>query len=89
MHILLDMHMHLMHFPAMKLAQYLSDQGLTDEAFAATVGISQSQISRLKRGISRPSWETLAAIEKVSGGLVTASDFLSGASASAPAEDAA
>lgn len=62
--------------PAMKLSAYLSDKNLTDDAFAAIVGMSQSQISRLKRGISRPSWETVAAIERATGGLVTAADFL-------------
>lgn len=61
----------------MRLAQYLTDQNLTDEAFAALVGVSQSQISRLKRGISRPSWETVAAIERATGGAVTISDFFS------------
>ncbi|TPN44425.1 helix-turn-helix transcriptional regulator [Mesorhizobium sp. B1-1-4] len=59
----------------MKLAQYLSDHEMTDEAFAATVGMSQSQISRIKRGISRPSWDSVAAIERATGGQVTASDF--------------
>lgn len=61
----------------MTLGKYLSDHKMTDEAFAALVGMSQSQISRLRRGLSRPSWESLAAIEKVTGGLVTATDFMS------------
>lgn len=59
----------------MKLALYLSEEEMTDEAFGAKVGLSQSQISRIKRGISRPSWDTVAAIERETGGKVTASDF--------------
>jgi len=60
----------------MKLAEYLSQEKLTDEAFGALVGMSQSQISRIKRGVSRPSWENLASIERVTGSLVTATDFI-------------
>lgn len=61
----------------MKLAEYLSTEGLTDEAFGTKVGMSQSQISRIKRGISRPSWDNLAAIERATGGAVLAADFVS------------
>lgn len=63
---------------AMTLAEYLSKHEITDEAFAAKVGLSQSQISRLKRGKSRPSWPALAAITSVTGGKVTADDFFPG-----------
>jgi len=76
MHNLLDMHMHEMHVADMKLADYLSSRGLTDEAFASLVGMSQSQISRIKRGISRPSWSAVEVIERATGGEVSASDFL-------------
>lgn len=76
MHNLLDMHMHGMHFTGMTLSEYLSERKITDEAFAAEVGISQSQISRLRRGISRPSWESVALIERATEGQVTASDFM-------------
>lgn len=75
MHILLDMHMHAMHYCGMKLSDYLSSNGISDEAFALVVGMSQSQISRLRRGISRPSWGTVALIERATGGLVSAADF--------------
>lgn len=76
MHILLDMHMHAMHYRGMTLAEYLSSKRLTDEAFASIVNLSQSQISRIKRGISRPSWSAVEAIERATGGEVSASDFL-------------
>jgi len=60
----------------MKLAEYLTEQKLTDEAFGTLVGMSQSQISRIKRGISRPSWDSLASIERVTDGAVRAADFI-------------
>lgn len=60
----------------MTLGTYLSANKMTDEAFAALVGMSQSQISRLRRGLSKPSWESLAAIERATGGVVTAADFM-------------
>lgn len=60
----------------MTLAEYLSSKKLTDEAFAALVGMSQSQVSRLKRGLSKPSWASVAAIEAATAGEVRASDFM-------------
>ncbi|MDD1434619.1 helix-turn-helix domain-containing protein [Rhizobiales bacterium 3FA27D7] len=60
----------------MKLSEYLSVNNLTDEAFGVLVGMSQSQISRIKRGISKPSWESLATIDHVTKGSVTANDFV-------------
>ncbi|WP_186307177.1 helix-turn-helix domain-containing protein [Mesorhizobium amorphae] len=73
----------------MKLAEYLSQEKLTDEAFGALVGMSQSQISRIKRGVSRPSWENLASIERVTGSLVTAADFIPQAPCAPAPEQAA
>ena len=75
MNIMLDMHMHGMHSDSMKLSQYLEAVALTDTAFAAKVGMSQSQISRLRRGLSKPSWDAVAAIERATGGKVKAADF--------------
>lgn len=78
MHKMLDVHMHAMHYRLMKLSEFLTDRNLTDDAFAALVGMSQSQVSRLKRGLSRPSWDNLAAIERATDGAVTANDFMTG-----------
>ena len=76
MHKMLDMHMHEMHVCRMKLDQYLSATKMTDAAFAAVVGMSQSQVNRLRRGLSRPSWDAVATIERATEGKVRASDFL-------------
>lgn len=59
----------------MKLSQYLSKTGQTDAAFATEVGLSQSQVSRLRRGKSMPSWNVVPLIEKATDGAVTAADF--------------
>lgn len=60
---------------AMKLIDFLQSKKLTDAAFAEKVGLSQSQVSRIKRGKSMPSWDAAAAIERATDGSVTASDF--------------
>lgn len=76
MNNMLDMHMHHMHFATMKLETYLKKNDLTDAAFGALIGISQSQISRIRRGESFPSRDTLAVIAEFTGGAVTANDFI-------------
>lgn len=60
----------------MKLETYLKTNGLTDEAFAALVDLSQSQISRIKRDKSWPTRDVMERIAKVTNGAVTANDFI-------------
>lgn len=67
----------------MKLETFISDNGMTDAEFGVLVGLSQSQVNRLKRGKSRPSWDALIAIEKATGGKVKAADFMAGEQANA------
>lgn len=59
----------------MTLSDYLAKTKETDAAFGKRAGISQSQISRLKRGICRPSWEAVAKIAEASGNKVKLSDW--------------
>lgn len=59
----------------MKLETYLKDNSLTDEAFASIVGVSQSQISRIKRGKSWPTRDLVNRIAEVTSGAVTANDL--------------
>lgn len=75
MHIMLDMHMYGMHKDRMTLSEYLTKKNETDAAFAARVSMSQSQISRLRRGRSKPSWEATSAISAATKGAVTANDW--------------
>lgn len=59
----------------MKLSDYLSANGLTLAAFAAKSGLSVPTVSRLRRGLNRPDWKTLDAINEATDGQVTANDF--------------
>ncbi|ASP84139.1 XRE family transcriptional regulator [Sinorhizobium meliloti] len=59
----------------MTLEQYLRSKGITDAAFGASAGLSQAQVSRIKRGVSMPSWDAIAKIMKATDGDVTANDF--------------
>jgi transcriptional regulator with XRE-family HTH domain len=59
----------------MTLEQYLTNEKLTDAEFGIRVGLSQSQISRIRRGISLPSWDAMERIEEGTSGAVTANDF--------------
>lgn len=49
--------------------------GMTDAAFGELCGISQPQVSRLRNGKSRPSFEAIEAIRAASGGSVTPNDW--------------
>lgn len=60
----------------MKLETYLKENGLTDEAFGSLASLSQSQISRIKRGKSWPTKEAMERIFTVSNGEVTPNDFV-------------
>lgn len=73
---ILDMHMHTMHDADMKLEQYLRTKNLTDAEFGEKIGLSQSQVSRIRRGVSWPSKDVLAAIAKETNNRVTANDIM-------------
>lgn len=48
---------------------------LSDAAFGALCSMSQSQISRLRRRESKPSFEAIQAIHKATGGKVSPNDW--------------
>lgn len=60
----------------MKLNQYLTETDETDAAFGLRAGVSQTQINRLKRGVSQPSFDTIKKIAAASGDKVTFSDWV-------------
>lgn len=64
-----------MHSGGMKLADYMAEHGLTDEALATKIGRDRSFVTRLRQGCANPSLGTLAAITAATGGAVTAEDF--------------
>ncbi len=59
----------------MKLETFLNKRNMTDATFGALAGLSQSQVSRIRRGLSMPSREALERIKEATKGKVTANDF--------------
>ena len=59
----------------MKLDLYLKENGLTDAAFGERIGLSQSQVSRIRRGLSWPSKDVIASIAAATSNAVTANDI--------------
>ena len=60
----------------MRLIQYLRMNGLTLAAFGAQIGRSTPTVSRIARGVNRPDWDTLNAIQRATNGAVTPNDFI-------------
>lgn len=60
----------------MTLETYLKEHGLTDAAFGARVNLSQSYVSRLRRGKENPTADALARIYEGTAGAVTPNDLL-------------
>jgi transcriptional regulator with XRE-family HTH domain len=59
-----------------KLSDWLKQEGLTQEAFGKLLGSDQGHVSDLVRGKVRPRLESVAKIEHVTKGQVTAQDWL-------------
>lgn len=59
----------------MQLAKYLDLEATTQADFAGRIGLSIASVSRLASGRQTPSLATIRAIEKATGGRVTAADF--------------
>jgi transcriptional regulator with XRE-family HTH domain len=62
-------------YVVMKLAAYIDEHDLTLEAFGDLCGRSAATISRLARGLHKPDWSTMEAIEKATGGKVQPNDW--------------
>ena len=60
----------------MTLDSYLTGAGLTEAAFGVLVGLSQSQINRIRTGRSWPPRDVAERIREVTAGKVTPDDFL-------------
>ena len=56
--------------PMNTFAQYLADNKIRQEDFAAKIGVKQATISRLKRGVSSPQFDTALKIQKATNGKV-------------------
>jgi DNA-binding XRE family transcriptional regulator len=60
----------------MKLSDWMTTQGLDDEQLGNLVQADRVTISRIRRGLNRPSWDLAGRIKKASNGAVGADDFL-------------
>ncbi len=59
----------------MKLADYLTDNSLSDAAFARAIGVERQAVGRYKSGERFPERPILLKIFDATGGQVTANDF--------------
>ncbi len=57
------------------LHAYLSRRGITQEQFADEIGVGQAMVSKLARGLARPSIDVAIAIERVTEGAVPATSW--------------
>jgi plasmid maintenance system antidote protein VapI len=65
-----------MHIPRMTLEQFMRETGTSDTALAQAIGRDRTFVSRLRRGLVKPSLDTAVAIERFSDGAVRAGDFI-------------
>lgn len=58
------------------LADYMADKGLSDEDVAKGINRSRPTVSRIRRKLVRPDWETIEEIRKFTNGFSTADDYM-------------
>lgn len=69
------MHVYLMHKNGMKLSDYMALKQWNDEDVASALSRDRSNVNRWRRGLTRPDFDALIALERLTGGKVTAKDF--------------
>jgi len=62
----------------MKLADYLSQEGLNDAEFASQCGVDRSTIYRIRKEQTKPTPALMEEIAKQTGGLVQPNDYFDG-----------
>jgi transcriptional regulator with XRE-family HTH domain len=60
----------------MKLADWLRETGSTQTEFARRIGVTQGYVTQLCSGMAWPGRAVAEAIQRETGGKVTANDFL-------------
>jgi transcriptional regulator with XRE-family HTH domain len=70
----------------MHLATYMAEKGLSDEDVAAAIARSRVSVSRYRRKLIRPEWETIEAIRLYTKGRVTEADWRRLSPSQRPAE---
>lgn len=69
----------------MQLSDWMAREGLDDERFGGMVQADRGTISRIRRGVNRPSWELAARIKSATSGEVSADEFLPAGDTAEPA----
>ena len=59
------------------LSDYMADKGLSDEDVAKGISRSRPTVSRIRRKLVRPDWETIENIKTFTKGASTADDYQS------------
>ena len=59
------------------LADYMADHGLSDDDVAKGINRSRPTVSRIRRRLVRPDWETIEKIKEFTEGASTADDYQS------------
>ena len=57
------------------LADYMADRRLSDEDVARGIERSRPTVSRIRRRLVRPDWETIEKIKEFTNGASTADDY--------------
>jgi transcriptional regulator with XRE-family HTH domain len=57
------------------LSDYLTQNGIRQEEFAARIGVTQATVSRLKDRLIKPSIKVAADIERETGGAIPAASW--------------
>jgi transcriptional regulator with XRE-family HTH domain len=57
------------------LADYMAEKNLSDEDVAIGIKRSRPTVSRIRRRLVRPDWETLEEIKRFTNGFSTADDY--------------
>lgn len=70
-----------MHIARMHISEFMERNDLDDEAMAAkirtkAVACDRTEVSKYRRRLIRPNWTKIARIREVSGGQVSADDWL-------------
>lgn len=60
----------------MRLDSYLEKNGISVESFAADIGVHRTSVYRFISGVAFPRASTIQRIIEITGGKVTANDFL-------------
>lgn len=69
------MHMHRVHIIGMNLADFMRTANISDVELATRVNRDRTNVLRWRTGKTKPDFDALVAIEKISDGKVTARDF--------------